>query len=589
VEADMFKRVLFITSIGLASLAFLQACTPQAGPNTVAALEGTIKSQEEGLMEGVVVTAKKDGSTIAVSVVSDEKGIYSFPADRLMPGHYTLTIRAGGYDLAAPGVADVIKGKLAKVDLKPAKMSDPSARMSSADWFASVPGTHDQKSLLINCSVCHSLDLPLMSMHNQQAFEPLIVRMLGTYTHQSQPGDAQPLVKPRPVDPSRVSEIAKYVSSINLRQDGKWAYPLKTLPRVKGAGTRVIITQYDLPRPMSQPHDVVVDPEGFAWYADFGRQFLGKLDPKTGVVKEYPIPVVHPEQPKGNLGVEAGADGKIWVAMHHQAALGRFDPKTEKFTVFAVPDELHTPSTQLSQFSTLNHAVDGKVWTMTGGDTVARLDTNTGRWEVFHPFQNARARQDELAAFKFMPGAGESAGPPLSGTKSPSAKSNGAAHLVYGVISDSQNNCYVLDFFGRSVFRIDAKTGAITEYPTQLPFSMPRRGSMDGQDRLWFAEYNANRIAMLDTKTGKMSEWEMPRPWTNPYDVATDKEGNAWTAGLHADRVIKLDPKTGAFTEYQLPLTTNVRRVFVDNRGPRPVFWVGSNHGASVIKVEPTN
>jgi hypothetical protein len=32
---------------------------------------------------------------------------------------------------------------------------------------------------------------------------------------------------------------------------------------------------------------------------------------------------------------------------------------------------------------------------------------------------------------------------------------------------------------------------------------------------------------------------------------------------------------------------TNIRRVFVDECGPRPVFWVGSNHGASIIKLEP--
>jgi hypothetical protein len=27
--------------------------------------------------------------------------------------------------------------------------------------------------------------------------------------------------------------------------------------------------------------------------------------------------------------------------------------------------------------------------------------------------------------------------------------------------------------------------------------------------------------------------------------------------------------------------------VFVDDKGPRPVFWVGSNHGASIVKLEP--
>ena len=53
------------------------------------------------------------------------------------------------------------------------------------------------------------------------------------------------------------------------------------------------------------------------------------------------------------------------------------------------------------------------------------------------------------------------------------------------------------------------------------------------------------------------------------------------------DRVLRLDPKAGTFTEYLLPRPTNIRRVFVDSSTTPPTFWVGSNHGASVIKLEP--
>jgi len=35
-----------------------------------------------------------------------------------------------------------------------------------------------------------------------------------------------------------------------------------------------------------------------------------------------------------------------------------------------------------------------------------------------------------------------------------------------------------------------------------------------------------------------------------------------------------------------LPKTTNIRRVFVDNSTTPPTFWVGSNHGANIIKLE---
>jgi cytochrome c553 len=48
-----------------------------------------------------------------------------------------------------------------------------------------------------------------------------------------------------------------------------------------------------------------------------------------------------------------------------------------------------------------------------------------------------------------------------------------------------------------------------------------------------------------------------------------------------------LNPRTGRFVEYLLPGHTNVRRVWVDNRTTPVTFWVGSNHAASIVKLEP--
>ena len=64
------------------------------------ALAGTVMSADEGPMEGVIVGARKTGSTQTISVVSDQAGRYRFPAARLEPGQYALAIRAIGYDIA---------------------------------------------------------------------------------------------------------------------------------------------------------------------------------------------------------------------------------------------------------------------------------------------------------------------------------------------------------------------------------------------------------------------------------------------------------------------------------------------------------
>ena len=96
-----FNALLASTSL-VSALAWLTLAPAQA--QTAAALSGQVSSAEEGAMEGVLVSAKKDGATITTTVVSNDKGQFSFPTDRLEPGHYNITIRAAGYMLqSVPG------------------------------------------------------------------------------------------------------------------------------------------------------------------------------------------------------------------------------------------------------------------------------------------------------------------------------------------------------------------------------------------------------------------------------------------------------------------------------------------------------
>src|SRR3982074_482106 len=116
-EATMRLKALF-SSI---SLACVLAIPLAIGASAQATLSGQVSSAEEGLMEGVLVSAKKDGSSVTTTVVSNDKGQYSFPAGKLDPGKYNITIRAVGYNLVGPKTVDVGAGsataevKLAKV------------------------------------------------------------------------------------------------------------------------------------------------------------------------------------------------------------------------------------------------------------------------------------------------------------------------------------------------------------------------------------------------------------------------------------------------------------------------------------------
>lgn len=522
------------------------------------ALTGKVTSATDGAMEGVVISAQRQGSTVITSVVSDHDGNYSFPAARLGAGHYFITIRAEGYELDGAGVTDIAAGKTTTGNIGLHKTSNLAAQLNDAEWMLSIPGTDQQKKSLLNCNGCHTLQRIVQSTHTPAEWMPLFDRM-AKYCPCSTPSRPEPMVRaPHGELPLALRQaMSTYLASINLSAKSTWDYPLKTEPRATGKATHVIITEYKLPRPTIEPHDVVVDKEGIVWFSEFADNALGRLDPKTGKVSEFALPRVKKEDPAGTLNLEMAPDGHLWLSMQFQAAFAEFDRKALKFVkIWQIPKNQQDEVSQVGFTDPASSLVDHEVWTRTDTpNNLYRVDLKTMKLDEIGPRLDPATQK------------------PLN---------------AYGMPVDKDNNLYMLDFGSDIVSRIDAKTLLPTVYHTPTPGSRPRRGRFDAQDHLWFAEYGANRIAEFDPKSAQFHEFEIPMPWTNPYDVAADKNGDVWTASMFTDRVVRLTPETGEFIEYPLPeQATNIRRVFIDESGPRPVFWAGSNHNAGILKVEP--
>ena len=546
------------TAMGLLFVALTSWSRPLDVPF---ALRGQVSSAEEGPMEGVVVSAKKAGSTVTTSVVSDIDGRYSFPRNRLAPGEYSLAIRAVGYEVTAPGTVDITPNQIATMNLTLRPTRDLSAQLTNAEWLASMPGTDDQKAALLNCTVCHTLERIVKSKHDAAAFVPVLDRMTA-YTNSSFPLHTQKrparwLLAPRG-DALQQSQqrLAHYLSTINLSATPTWTYPLKMLPRPTGKATQVIVTEYDLPRATIEPHDVVVDAQGIVWYSNFGEQTIGRLDPVTAKVTEYPVPVLKDGFPTGTLGLQFDQQGNLWLGLMNQGGIAKFDTASRSFQSWGLPREWNNDATQVNMVHPEQASVDGKIWLENHGYTmILRMDLKTGAFEPFEPFKGTYEK--------------------------------GETHNIYDVVPDSKNNAYFTDFEHGQIGRLDAKSGRITFYQTPTPNSRPRRAWMDPDDRFWFAEYRGNRIGMFDTRTAGFREWPAPTPWSAPYDVVLDKSGYAWSGSVTSDRVLRLDPRSGQSLEYLLPRSTNIRRVFVDSATSPATFWTGSNHGASIVKVEP--
>ncbi len=529
----------------------LSAIVVTAAAAQSANITGRVTSTAQPRMEGVLVSAKKAGSNITHTVVSDDKGQFTFAPAKLDVGKYIITIRAVGYELENSQTVESTTGK--PLELKLIKAKDIAAQLTNSEWFISMPGSFEQKRPLMDCMSCHPFEKIARTNYGADEMFKSLARM-STYAINTSMHKAQKRVVPRKFDEKAFRSLAAYLATVN-RSKGEWQYAFKTLARPKGRATRVLMTEYDLPRKTISPHDVMTDSEGIAWYSNFSENTLGRLDPTTGAHTEYTFPTTKPGAATGTLALDQDRDGNWWLASMFQTGLIKFDVKTKQFKLFPLPAELNGKDVQQSMVMTRGAHVDGKVWsTEIARQIVLRLDTTTGKYEQFDPFKFAL---------------------------------EGSNHSPYGMVADDKNNLYFMDFGDEAMGRIDAKTGQINLYPTPTKRSRPRRAMMDAQGRVWFAEFAGNKVAMFDPKTEDIKEWDVPTPYTYPYDVTLDRNGELWSGSMSSDRILRMDPKTGESIEYLLPRPTNVRRVFVDNSTKPVTFWVGSNHGASIVKLTP--
>jgi len=95
------------------------------------------------------------------------------------------------------------------------------------------------------------------------------------------------------------------------------------------------IREYKLPDPGARPRRIAITSDDVVWYSDYARGYLGRLDPATGKVSEWPSPSGPKSAP---YGISAIHD-VLWYSESEARpnTVVRFDPKTEKFQSWAIP------------------------------------------------------------------------------------------------------------------------------------------------------------------------------------------------------------------------------------------------------------
>ena len=555
------KSLLLASAVLLFAVALWPSFHATSAQGNSSVLAGLVSSVRESKMEGVLVTAKREGSNIATTVVSGADGTYRFPHNRLQPGRHEITIRATGYvmpaatvDVAATGTARL------NLELREANVLELALQLTDPEWLASYPLDDKTKfEVFRDCSRCHTLQRPSFSRYNAEQLSWVLKRMV--YSAGSSPMTFQ-LPAPQTAtwgraewgEPSALhKQQAEAVSKINLHR-GMWQYELKTLPRPKGDETRVIYTTWQLPA-THRPHDTRIGKDGLIYFNHFNDNAIGRLNPKTGETKLWRWPYRAKEGSFAPTGARTmmGPDhkGRFYIGNQAQGGLVVFDPATEKFTFVDPPGEGEMIDVSAS-------GIDGHGWrTERGSAYLINLDT----WE-HKEFKGER---------------------PL---------------VAYDIAADTKNNLFGASRNSRYMWRVDKATGQVSYYdiPAQ-PRSVGgggggmRRGIADAQDRLWWGGYDGNFVGMLDPRlpAGKeITLYPMP-PWFFPYDAHHDNQGYTWTGGIYADRVARLNVKTGVWNYYLLPFEANIRDIDLQPAaaGGLSGLWLGHTHQALITLVEP--
>jgi virginiamycin B lyase len=166
------------------------------------------------------------------------------------------------------------------------------------------------------------------------------------------------------------------------------------------AGTRVIglntetkqFTAYDIPHWVATKqypgaYGIDVAGDGRVWFAEREANKLGRLDPETGKIDEFPTPGI--DVPR-RMGTDW--EGNVWVGFHQTSKLVKVDQKTGKMTFY------DPPTKDNGAYHAVADAKNKVIWvTLQTADKIARFNPKTETWtEYALPIVESDARRIEI-------------------------------------------------------------------------------------------------------------------------------------------------------------------------------------------------
>src|SRR3954454_4927134 len=343
------------------------------------------------------------------------------------------------------------------------------------------------------CNTCHPLSARVGTGYTEDGWKT-VMRMMKNH--------GAPV--PAEQEPAMLSYLVK-------------TYPVKGRPdaAIVPGPLKVSMKAWDAATPGSRPHDPLAARDGSLWYTGQMANVLGRVDPKSGRVLEYPLKTAH----SGPHGLVEDKAGNIWYTGNTGALVGKLNPRTGEVTEYRMPDpEAKDPHTLVFDKA-------GILWfTVQNANRIGRLDPKSGEIKLLTP---------------------------------PTPKSR-----PYGMAFDPKGNLFVVQFGINKIARVDTKTLEIREYTLPDPASRPRRVTTTSDGMVWYADYSRGFLGRLDPASGKVTEWQSPSgPKSAPYGISAIKDVIWYSESeTEPNTVVRFDPKTQKFQSWAIPGGGNIVR-----------------------------
>lgn len=270
---------------------------------------------------------------------------------------------------------------------------------------------------------------------------------------------------------------------------------------------KVTFKEWVTPQLGTRARDPVEAPDGTIWFVGQMGNTIGRIDPKTDKVEEWPLP----ERAMPH-SVNVDAQGGVWYMGNGNGTIGKFDAATGKATEYRMPDPAaRDPHT--AEFD-----ANGVMWfTLQQSNMVGRFDPKTG--------------DIRLATM-------------------PTARSR-----PYGIKVAKDGTLWIACNGSNCIASMDPETMAITEIKLPNDATTVRRLDIDDAGVIWYVNSSQGKLGRYEPKTGAIKEWDSPSgPLSHPYAIAVI-DNKVWynESAMRPDPLVRFDPETETFQSWPVP------------------------------------